>query len=332
MDNKAKFIIIGAIGGWLFLWALIWHEFHHDSNAATITTGYTFTSGETNITHTKLNNAINNATISGITSADLQDGSVTSAKLAAGAVSGISLGTNVVTGGVSGNLALNTVTTTNMANNTLLGVEFATNFNFPVNCTVGFTNSGVTLALKTSAVTSAAVLGTNRSTGATEAGLVPKLDTRGKLDPSMLYAETNKNTVISADTATTATWGTLATATSSITNGFVQVLAVACFDGTGGGSDPGPISIRIRDATTNFTKSTVEDSDTGGNMTTRQMTLIGTDTNFSGSTKTYTLEGVVKVINASDRWKKSGAPSGGGATGIITDGCEIMLIEHPRTP
>jgi len=48
---------------------------------ATITKGYTFVSGETNVTHTKLNNLVDLATISGIVAADISDDAVTKDKV-----------------------------------------------------------------------------------------------------------------------------------------------------------------------------------------------------------------------------------------------------------
>jgi|GEM_PF-4234889 len=48
---------------------------------ATITTGYSFANGELNITHTKLNNAVNLATITGIVAGEISSGAITAVKL-----------------------------------------------------------------------------------------------------------------------------------------------------------------------------------------------------------------------------------------------------------
>lgn len=53
---------------------------------ATVTTGYTFTANETNITHTKLNNAVGNATVTNIVAADITDSTITNAKIANGTI------------------------------------------------------------------------------------------------------------------------------------------------------------------------------------------------------------------------------------------------------
>jgi len=53
---------------------------------ATVTTGYSFSDAETNVTHTKLNNAVNNATVTAIVAADITDGVLTAAKLGTAAV------------------------------------------------------------------------------------------------------------------------------------------------------------------------------------------------------------------------------------------------------
>ena len=52
------------------------------------TTGHTFTNGETNITHTKLNNIVNNASISisSIDTADISDSAITADKIAVGTI------------------------------------------------------------------------------------------------------------------------------------------------------------------------------------------------------------------------------------------------------
>lgn len=48
---------------------------------ATITTGYSFVANESNVTHTKLNNAVNLATLSSIVAADVAADAITAAKL-----------------------------------------------------------------------------------------------------------------------------------------------------------------------------------------------------------------------------------------------------------
>jgi hypothetical protein len=48
---------------------------------ATLTKGYAFVSGETNVTHTKLNNLVDLATISAIATADISDDAITKDKI-----------------------------------------------------------------------------------------------------------------------------------------------------------------------------------------------------------------------------------------------------------
>ena len=325
MNVKQKLTVLGVLGGLLYLTTLVLWIVQPSGDAATITTGYTFSSGETNITHTKLNNAINNATISGITSSDIQDGAVTSAKLAAGAVSGITLGTNVVTGGVSGNIALNTITTTNMANGTLIGVEVSTAFDFRANSVVGFTNSGTTVRLLNGAINSAAVLATNAG-GASATNFIPRLNSAGVLDPSLFYASSNKQALASGDNNVTTGWLSLASITTVATNGNLTILGQAVFDRNGGGNGA-PLGIRLIGPTTNVLGATAMDEGTGGgNFNTGTLTCQATDV-LAGVTRTYTLQGIGKT--AAGTWILNGSANGD-ADVTIANGCNIIVIEHPR--
>lgn len=64
---------------------------------ATVTTGYSFSNSETNVTHTKLNNAVNNATVTAIVAADITDATITGAKIATGTVAESNLADLAVT-------------------------------------------------------------------------------------------------------------------------------------------------------------------------------------------------------------------------------------------
>ena len=116
------------------------------SESATVTTGYTFTSGETNITHTKLNNAVNNATISAIVGADITDGTIATADLGANSVTTAKILDGTIAGA---DIASRTITSGLIATGAVTGVELATNIDFRAgiyyftnaNTVVNFTNA-----------------------------------------------------------------------------------------------------------------------------------------------------------------------------------------------
>jgi len=321
MNDLTIYRRLGTFGGVMFLLSLVLVFFMVEHRAATITTGYTFSSGETNITHTKLNQAVNSATLSDVTTADILDSAITGPKIAASTITGSKIKTNTVSGGASGNLQFNTVADTNMVVNTLTPVSITSNYVALLNSAYRYTNAGVTLEFANDQIASAAVLATNKSSGTGQSGLLTKLNAaHGKLDPSLYYATTNRQTVITAATTASSTLSTLLSYTTTQTNGIVFIWAQAQYTNinTGGGS----LSIAIDDGST--TLSAVAEEVTASDPKAVVLNCQAMDT-LVGAAKTYNLKG--RASGNAGGWAKNGA-SPVSSYGI-TNATQLIVIEQP---
>lgn len=309
--------IFGWLAFYLFVMSFFWKS--ADTSAAGISTGHTFTNGE-QVTAAKVNDAINNATLTNIATGDYGNLSITLGKMGANSVNSSKVVDLSLTGGPSGDLASNTVTTVNIATNTFTGVEFSTSVLWPANGTVSFTNAGVTLAFRNDQIAAAAVVGTNYSGGAPSSGIVPRLNASGKLDPSLYYKATNNYDYIDGDVGALASFVDLASVTTIATNGQVVIFAKATYKRTS--ADAGPFSIRVKDNSGAVIFQTTRD-DIGGDPVIVQVMDFGPDT-LSGSAKTYTLSGAVGAGSIGN-WCLNSTLDTFGATNATC----IVVQEHP---
>lgn len=288
------------------------------SHGAGMSTGHTWTNGEL-MTATKLNLMVNGGTVTNITTGDFADLAVTLSKMAADSVNSSKIVNNSVTGGASGDLATNTVTTQNILAGSLTGREFTNTVNFATG-TYNFTNSSVNFTADT--IASSAILGTNASSGTSQAGLVPKLNSQGKLDNSLYYAPRATNIVLSSAASASTALATLLTHTASITNGTVSIHGVVQYtnSSTGGG-----------------TLYVVVDSSISGNLYSGGMEVTSADPEgwqipFSACETLQNVSSVTYTVKA----KESGSGGGWAKTGTlpnsafpITNATRMTVIEIP---
>lgn len=294
--------------------ALFWPP--GESRAAGLTTGHTWTNGEV-MTHTKLNQMVNEGTVTNITTGDISDLANTLAKQAADSVNSSKIVNLSIVGGVGGDIAYGTIESTNILAATFNGREFGT--------TLSFTNATTALNFNTNQILAPYVQGTNAFVGASHAGYVPKLNANGKIDPTLYYAPTNQVTTLAANTAAAGTYSTLASATTSATNGTVFVIGQAIFDDTGTGG--AVVAIRITDGTGAMLAGAA-DGRTASDPKTVSLTCFAVDT-LTGATKTYNLQGVAAGAAAGRNWMMTGQSAQQAYAGL-TNGTRIAVIEIPR--
>lgn len=308
------------LGGGIYLATFLVYYFWPQSQAATITTGYTFSSGETNITHTKLNQAVNSATLSGVATADINNLAVTGAKIAASTIPGSKLQTNAVSGGAGGQINSNTVSSYNILAGTLTGSEFSNTVNFAAG-TYNFTNA-TTLNFSTGQIASAAILGTNVSSGTAQSGLVPKLNTQGKLDNSLYYAPRATSIVLSAAASASTSLSTLLSHTASITNGTVCISG--CVQYTNSSTGAGTLYVVVDSSISgNLYSGGIEitSSDIEG----YQLPFSAFETLVNSAAATYTVK--AKLSGTGGAWAKTGTLPN--STFAITNATRMNVIEIP---
>lgn len=181
--KTSKSIAIG-ICGLLFILS-VWIGSNQNPNAATLSKGTTFTTNQT-VQYYDLNNLVDQATISGIISSEITDGTITQ-----GDMGNNSIGTAQIIEGTiaTGDIASRTILGSNIATNEVTGIELNTNLVFRsgthfytnVNTFLTFTNS--TLLFSTNQIGNGAVAGTTNTVGAASAGKVVKLNDSGTLSP-----------------------------------------------------------------------------------------------------------------------------------------------------
>lgn len=319
MNRLGIWARLGIFGGLLFLGGLCYTVYQSVSGAATITTGYTFSAGETNITHTKLNQAVNGATLSGVATADINNSAVTGAKIAANTIPGSKLQTNAVSGGVGGQINSNTVTSYNIKTGTLNGTEFSNVVDFASGI-YNFTNS-VTLNFSTGQIASAAIAGTNTGGTATQAALVPKLNNAGKLDSSLYYAPTATNVVISAAVSASTAYATVLSYTSSITNGMISVQGVVQYTNSSTGAGALIVAVDNGSGTVFSGGKEITAADYEG----EQIPFNFMDT-LTGSAKTYTVK--AKISGSGGAWAKTGTLPNSAFP--FTNATQMNILEIPR--
>lgn len=319
MNNLGIWARLGIFGGLIFLGGLTYTIYQSVTGAATITTGYTFSAGETNITHTKLNLAVNGATLSGVATADINNLAVTGAKIAAGTIPGSKLQTNAVSGGPGGQINSNTVYSYNIKSGTLDGTEFSNTVNFAAG-TYNFTNA-TTLNFSTGQIASAAIAGTNLGGTSTQAALVPKLNNAGKLDSSLYYAPTATNVVISAAVSASTTYATVLSYTSSITNGTISINGHVQYTNSSTGGGTLIVAVDNGSGTLFSGGMEVTSADPEG----WQIPFLCFDT-LTGSAKTYTVK--AKLSGSGGAWAKTGTLPNSGFP--FTNATQMNIIEIPR--
>jgi len=304
------YVFLGAIlGGFLASWTLVPTP---SVDAATVTSGVAFTTNQV-VQHTHLNNAINNATVSDIVSGDITDGTIAAADLAANSVTSVKILDATVTGSDIGS---RTIAASNIQTNGVTEIELATNITLRAG-TWNFTSATVTA----NSIASTAVSGTTTTAGAGDSGKIPKLDSDGKLADSMIRGSSllssNRASVVSS--ASGYTWTTVASLTTTATNGTV-IISGRALAAVG---DAGNTFLRIRDASSSVTASIAGTGLGGGNATPFSCTL--TDS-LSGSAKTYTFE---LANSGTSVTYTNAAATGVGGVSAQANHLGMTLIQNP---
>ena len=304
---KKLFVNLIAV---LIIAGILWPS--GESRGAGLSTGHTWTNGEL-ITHTKLNLMVNGGTVTNISTGDIADLANTLAKQAADSVNSSKIVNLSIVGGVGGDINYGTIETTNILAGTFNGREFGT--------TVTFTNATTALIFNTNQILAPYVQGTNFLTGTSTAGFVPKLNVSGKIDPTLCYASTNKETIISGDVAATAAVATLASVTTTATNGTVLVFGLAQFNYTTTGA--GDIQASIDDGSVTMDAGAFKVA--SADFFAVRIPLMFKDT-LTGTAKTYTMK--ARASGGVGTWELNGLTDTS-AQGI-TNACKLEIIEIPR--
>ena len=226
-----------------------------ESRGAGMATGHTWTNAEI-ITHTKLNQMVNEGTVTNITTGDIADLANTLAKQAADSVNSSKVVNNSLLGGASGDLATNTVTTQNILIGSFNGTEFSNSVVFATG-TYNWTNA-ITLNFSSNQIASAAVLAiTNRVSAAAASNQVIKATEAGYLATSFLNIERG-GAVLSTNILITAAYQTLASFTTTNTAGTIMIWASVSRQITGAG-DLGVWGIQIYNGSSPLSSATADD-------------------------------------------------------------------------
>ncbi len=141
--SKIQFLLTAAFLGLIL--NLMYEVYILPTESATLTKGYTFATNEL-VTAAKLHSLVDSATIAGIVSADITDGTIANGDLGANSVTTDKILDATITGA---DLSNRTITATQIATNAITGIELSTNIDFRsgtytftnANVSVNFTNS-----------------------------------------------------------------------------------------------------------------------------------------------------------------------------------------------
>lgn len=309
-----KFCLFG--GGLYLLTAIIW-ALWPESEAATITTGYTFSSGETNITHTKLNQSVNSATLSGVTTADINDSAITGAKIAANTIPGSKIQTNAISGGLFGQIATNTITTSNIVIGTLTGREFATTTEWPSASTINFTNN-VVVGFTNNQIAANYVVGITNSAGSSSSNSLVKTYVNGKVSRSLMGLESG-SAILTTNILAGLTYTTLCSFTPTETNGTIIIWGYGQYRNASA-TDPVGFGIDLHDGSSALVATTADPE--GTNLNDDQLGLVYTET-LANPAKTYSLRGIIGQATATGVYA-------GGSTNTAPDDTDIKMINPTR--
>jgi hypothetical protein len=279
-----------------------------ENNAATVTTGVTFTTNQT-VQYYHLNDAVNNATVSDIVSGDITDGTIAAVDLGANSVTTAKILDATI---ATGDIANRTIIAGNIATNTLTETELFTNLNFRSG-TLTFSNM-VTLVFSNGQIASTAVAAISNTVGTANANTIVKTGPLGTIDRSLMVGGSSilsSNLATATGHASANTFTNIASLTTTATNGMVIITARA-ISSTGGGMQ----YIRIRDADTNAVE--VSSNTIGTGNPALQCTLIDS---LSGATKTYFLD-----VSSS---AGSQVYTNANATPPIVNGLGLKVIQLP---
>jgi len=278
IKNYFNALVLGAGLAFVFM-ALVSETFFSQSNAAVLSRGTTFTTNQ-QVEYTDLHALVDNATVSGVVSADITDGTIVAADISDSTITSVKIVDGTI---VTGDILDRTILAGDISTNGVTETELNTNINFRVG-SLTFTNC-TALNFSNNQILSPAIAGITNSAGVGDAGKVTKVGPTGFLPSHLLrdvasIVTTNlvgTNIVFGAGYVYT----TLAQLATTATTGSVIVKAGVCND------DPTSSIqfMRLRDS-----GNTVyaEWMGTVGSASAAMNAMLF-DT-LSGSTKTYILE------------------------------------------
>lgn len=290
-------LFFGAMGGQLML------SFLHSPQleAATVSRGTTFTTNQL-VQYTDLHNLVDNATVSGIVSADITDGTIIAGDISDSTITSIKIVDGTLT---TADILNRTIIAEDIATNTVTEIELFTNITFRA----GFLNlSNATFTANM--LTPASMQGVTTSAGAGDAAKIPKLNGSGLLDTSFLPSPTIvSNTLNTATSSGTAyTWTQALAVTTTVTSGSITIVGKASV------STGNSIWCRVRDSNTNIVSVGVCKAATVDNGT--------AEANFvdvlSGSTKIYCMDIATDgtSIALTNQYDTAGSPPVGNGFGL----------------
>jgi hypothetical protein len=214
------------------------------SKAATVTRGTTFTTNQ-QVQYTDLHALVDNATVSSIVSADITDGTIVAADIADSTITSA----KVVDGTLTANDILSrTLTASLYGTNSVDGTALNTNINFRPGFLVFSNNVG--LVFSDAQIAATAVVSVSNTVGVADANKVVRTKPNGTIDRSLMVggtivSVTNRNTATGSGSANT--WLSIASLTTTSTNGTVLLTGSVIGDTSGGMQ-----YLRIRDSGTNI--------------------------------------------------------------------------------
>jgi len=262
------------------IWTAIPKRF--EANSATVTTGHTFSTNEL-VTHTKLNNAINNATVGSIVSADITDGTIGNGDLGANAVTTDKVLDGTLTGS---DLASRTIASSNVATNAITEIELNTNLTFRAG-TLNFSSATLTFGA-----------------GQISAGSVASgtFITNGQISATTTY--------LPADVNSSTTYQTILTVTNGVTSGTRLVSANALFADDNASSSEAVsyarlLEVNLAGTVTNVIASSGRAQDSGGTYFDQSHSMPPVARTAS-ATNIYILQGMDDVGGTGSKWRNAG--------------------------
>lgn len=310
---KNKYLILIGLGFIAFLMFLSVTE------SATIQTGYSFSAGETNVTHTKLNLAVNGATITGITSSEIQNGTIVADDLANNSVTSAKILDSTI---VSADVMPRGFTGGEIATNGVTEIELNTNLYYRTGI---HSYSNVTIAANS--IIGSGVAGITNSAGVADANKIVKTGPSGKVHRSFNDVFMTNIVMVSDVTAAGTDYQTLISYSFPETTGIYHVTGQALFTGDGAAASSllGLRLFGVEGSTTNFISEV--HIRTPGTANNSDVLNIGGSIRLTGTANTIFLQGKVNVTDTDDKWTSIGADQSD-ASYTATNATRITVIGY----